>query len=110
MAFIRYDQPEVWQRREQGAARPDDHTQQTGTSPPPGIVALALRQLRMDKSHRPGETTQEPMDRLRREGDLRDQDNRLLPASDGFLRRAQINLRFARAGHALEEKRGKDVG
>ncbi len=48
----------------------------------------------MDNAHLPGEAAHKAADRLRRECDLRDKDDHLPAAPDGFFGRPQIDLRF----------------
>jgi hypothetical protein len=56
----------------------------------------------MDQPHLPGKAAQKPMYRLRRECNLRDEDDRLFPAPDYLFRRTQINLCLAGAGDTMQ--------
>src|ERR671919_217510 len=59
----------------------------------------------MDQSHLPRKMCEEAADSLRRQRDLRHQYDRLFPVLDGFLRRADVDLCFARTSHTLKQKR-----
>ena len=56
----------------------------------------------MDQANLPGETTQKAMNSLRREGDLRDQNNCLPAVFDHFFGGTQINFCLARPGYPLK--------
>ena len=57
VTFIRNDQADIRQWREQGTARANDDFEFSRRGAPPGIISLALRKFRMDDAHLPGEAT-----------------------------------------------------
>jgi hypothetical protein len=58
----------------------------------------------MDDSHLPGKASRETTNRLRREGNLRHKNDRLLTALNDFFCRAQVNFRLAGTCHTLKKK------
>ena len=109
VAFICNDQTEIGKRRKQCTAGTDDQLQRTTARPPPGIVSLPLRKLRMDDTDLARKAAQKAADRLRRKGNFWHQNNGLPAELDSFLRGAQIDLGLARAGNPSEEKGGLDL-
>ncbi len=76
MFFIDDDEPEVFQRREDGAAGADDDARAARLNLVPLVVPLAFREPAVqDCDHVFGfrEAAFETLDRLRRERDLRDE-------------------------------------
>ena len=61
MLLVDHDQPEVVERREHGRARADAHARLAAAQPPPLVVALALRQPRVQHRHAsPKRSTKRP--------------------------------------------------
>ena len=108
MLFIDDDQPEILERREDGAARADDDPRAARLNLVPFIVPLAFGQMAVqDRDHllRLGEAALESLDRLRRERNFRNEHDGRFPAREGRTDRLQINLRLPAAGHAVEQNR-----
>ena len=76
-------------------------------------MPLGVAQVAVQDRHL-AEAKPKPLDRLRRETDLRHQDNRLTPVADHLRDGLKINLGLAAAGHAVDEDRlvllGSDGG
>ena len=104
VALVYHDQADVRQRGEKRRARPDDDLEQPESGAPPGIVAFAFGEPRVDQSHLPRETHQKTAHGLRGEGNLRDEDDGLLAAPDGFLRGADVDFGLAGAGDSVEKE------
>ena len=104
MLFIEHDQAEVRHWRKERRPRADDYFDGAGSSPLPGVVALAHRQAAMHKRHLTGKALRYAPDRLRRQGDLRHKQNRAPPLRQRFTNRTKVNLGFSAAGHAVQEK------
>ena len=58
----------------------------------------------MDEPHLPGEARQKTPNHLGGNGDLRNKDEGLPAAPDGFGSRAQVDLGFARTGHTVKQE------
>ena len=87
MAFIDHDQARVWERSEQGAARPDDNIQGAVACQPPCIVALARREFGMKDANAAWEAAHETGHCLGRERDLWNEDNGLFALCQHFIHR-----------------------
>ena len=106
--FIDDDEPEIFERRENRAARADHDPRAAGMDLVPFIVPLAFRQMAVqdgDVVRLLGEAALETLDGLRRERDFRNEHDRRLAARERGADRLQINFRFAAAGHAVEQNR-----
>ena len=96
---------EPGQRREHRRARPDDDARVTAVRRAPRVATLTIRQARVHDGNAAAETAAEALDQLRRQGDLRHQDQGLAPGCDGRRDDPQVHLRLAAAGHAVEQMR-----
>ena len=105
--FVDHDQPGAGERREDGRTCADDHRRRAGASRAPRLQAIGVGEPRMHHRERPGESRREARDELRRQRDLRHQDQRLLAACDHVGNRAQVHLGLAAAGHAVQHERRK---
>ena len=65
-------------------------------------MPLGVAQMAVQHGHL-AEPQPEPLDRLRRQADLRHQHDRLPPVADHLLDRLDVDLRLAAAGDAVEE-------
>src|ERR1700686_231643 len=73
-------------------------------------MALAFGEMAVqdrDRVLRFGETAFEPLDRLRRERNFRDEHNRAMAARERRVNRLQINFGLAAAGHAVQQNRAR---
>ena len=102
------DQAEVRIRQEQRRARADDHADLAGATAAPGARALARRQLRMPFGRPDAEARGEAIEELRRQRDLRHQDQRLPAAADDLGHRLEIDLGLARTGDAVEQRHAEN--
>ena len=89
---------------EDRAAGADDHRDGPLGDPLPVPVPLGVAQVAVQHGHR-AEPLAEPLDRLRREADLRHQHDRLPAEMDHLLDRLDVDLGLAAAGHAVDEDR-----
>src|SRR5208282_1210400 len=110
-------QPERLDRRKDGGTRTDGNAGAALAYLVPFVMALAGGEMavqhRDQRLQRPGaEPRLEALDRLRREGDFRDEDNRALALLQGMGDGLQIHFRLAAAGDAVEEegRGGRDEG
>lgn len=105
MLLIDDDEPEARERREDRRARPEHHRRRARAGAEPGTGALAVGKTRVQHRNGYREPGTETIDELRREADLR-HEHECLPAlrQDRF-DRAQVNLRLAATGDAVQEKR-----
>ena len=107
--LINDDQPEWVHRRKNSRTRADDDAGAALADFVPFVVALACGQVAVQHGNQGlepagGEPGLEPLDRLRRKRDFRDQHNcpfaQLQGASDGL----KVNLGLAAPGDAVEEE------
>src|SRR5262245_17670895 len=84
MLLVDDDQAELPRRGEDGAASADDHLDLPGGNAPPVRAALGVAEVAVQHRHFAKSAT-EPRDRLRRQADLRNQDQRLLALLDDRL-------------------------
>ncbi len=111
--LIDHDEAEIFQRRENGAARADHDACAAGMNFVPFIVPLAFGQMTVQHGDRVlhiGKPALEPFDRLRREGNFRDENDGSAPAIQRGADRLQINFRFTGAGDAVEQNRTRVLG
>ncbi len=107
--LVHNDQAERLDRRKDGGARADGDPRAALANLVPLVVPLAGGQMAVQHCHqrlqRAGtEPRLESLDGLRRERDLRDEDNCALALFQRMGDGLQINLRLAAAGNAVEEK------
>src|SRR6185295_6946556 len=69
----------------------------------PLVAAFARREARVKQRHSIPEARREPRDRLGREPDLGNEDDRSLPSLERRLRGRQINLRLARSSDPVQQ-------
>ena len=103
------DEAEIFERREDGAARADDDARASVGNLVPLIVSLAFRQVAVqdrDGFLCGGEARFEALDGLRCERDFRHEHDGGLPAVEHELDGLEVNLRLAAAGDAVEQDRG----
>ncbi len=93
--------------REQRRARADHDAGFAGRRRAPHAPALRTRQRRVPFDRRAAEAALEAAHELIGERDLRQHDQRLLPALERARHRLEINLRLARAGDAVEQRHGE---
>ncbi len=104
MLFVHDDQPQVWLRGEDGAARPDDHGVVAIADAPPLVELLAQRQTAVHHRHLAGEALGEAPHRLWRQGYLRHQNDAPLAQGHCLLQGLKVDLRLAAAGDAMQEE------
>ena len=109
--LVHDDEAERFNRRKNRRARADDNPRAALANLVPLIVALAGGQVAVqdgDQGPQPalGEARFESLDRLRRERDFRDQDNRAFALLQGVGEGLQIDFGLAAAGDAVEEEDG----
>ena len=94
---------------EDGAARADDDLDVAPRDPPPMFVPFDVAQVAVQHGHaiEPGA---KPADRLRREADLRHEQNCLPAKADNFFDRLDVDFGFAAAGDAVNENRAMLCG
>ena len=97
------DQAELRQRGKDGRAGADDHIGQSFADLLPLGVALRGREATVHHGD-PRETAAEPLDGLGGQGDFGQQDDGAFAGGDGPLDRADIDLRFAAVGDAVEQR------
>ncbi len=97
------DEAELLERQKQRRARPGDDLHFAARHRLPGARALARRDLRMPFGRPCAEALGEAVEKAVGERDLRQQDQRLLAAAQGFGDRLEIDLGLARAGDAVEQ-------
>ena len=101
--LIHEDQPEVRQRRKHRGSRADDDARHAFADAVPLIEALALGEIRVqhgDLLLHAGEAGFEAADCLGRQGNFRDQNQHGFSEIERAAGGLQIDLGFARAGHA----------
>ena len=106
--FIDDDESEIFQRREDRAARADHDPRAAGMNFVPFIVAFAFGQMTVqnrDGVLRLGEPAFEALNRLRRKRNFRDENNCRASVIERRADRLQINFRFAGTGDAVEQNR-----
>ncbi len=97
------DQAGGGQRREHGRAGPDDEARRAARGGQPRREPLALGQARMQHGDAVPETPLEPADELRREADLRHEEQRLPAARELLGDEPQVDFRLAAAGHPVQQ-------
>src|SRR5579884_853265 len=104
MLFIDNDEAEPFGRREDGAASADDDLRLARRYAPPVSAALRVAQMTMKHGHLAAAAAK-ALDRLRRQADFRHHYQRFLALGNDLFDGAQINLGFAAAGDAVQQKR-----
>ena len=103
MLLVDHDQREVADRGEDGRARADADERLPVAQPQPLVAALAGGEGRVQDRDPVAEAGPEPGDRLRREADLGDEDDRPPSALERRLDRGEVDLGLARPGDAVKE-------
>ena len=98
---------EIAERQEQSRARPGDDLHLALRDAGPDAGALARADAGMPFRRPRAEARRESVEELRRQRDLRHQDQRLPSLRRGFRDRLEIDLRLARAGDAFEQSDGE---
>ena len=101
--LVDHDQADVRQRREHGRARAHAHASLAAAKPDPLVVALAGPELRVQHGHLVAEALLEAPGCLRRERDLRHENDCAAARREGGLAGADVDLGLAAAGRAGEE-------
>jgi hypothetical protein len=101
--LVEDDQAEVLDRREDGAARTDGDPGLVRPEPAPFVVALTLGQRGVQQRDRVPEARLKARHRLRRERDLGHEHDHAFAPLQARLRRAQVHLGLAGAGHAVQQ-------
>ena len=104
MLLVDADQPEPRQRREHG--RPSaDHDRGRARGDALALVApFGLGQRRMEDRHAVAEPRPEAANRLRRQRDLRDEDDHAQPALESRGRGLKVDLGLPAPGRAVEQE------
>ena len=95
---------DIRKRREHRRARADDHARLARADAPPFVEMLSLRKAGMEDGRVRAEALMEPGDHLRREGDLRHEDDGAFAQFQRPAHQADVDLRLARAGDAVQQK------
>ena len=101
--LIDHDQARIGHRSEDRRARPDADPGLTRTQASPFVIAGTRGHLGVEQRDGVTESPPEAVHRLRRQGDLRDEDDRSPPPRQRLPGRLEVDLRLARAGHAVEQ-------
>ncbi len=108
--FINDDQAGPGQGCEYGRAGTDDDARLAVAGGDPGVQTLAVIEARVQDHHRHIEAASEALHGLRRQADLRDQDQCLALALQAVFDRLQVDFRLATAGHPLQQPALKALG
>jgi hypothetical protein len=100
------DQPDLLQWCEHRRARADAHARLARAQPHPFVVALALRQRRVQDRDHISEPRLEAPQRLRGQRDLGDEHDRGAPDGEHRFDGAQVHLGLARAGDTVQQQLG----
>ena len=98
MLLVDADHAERRERREHGRAGADHDRRLAGDDPLPLVPPLGLGEPRVEQRHLTAEARAEAAERLRRQGDLRDEDDRAAPGGEGGFAGADVDLGLAAAG------------
>ena len=101
------DHAEPRQGGEDGRARADDDARLAVARPPPLVEALAHAERAVQERDLAGEASGEALDRLRRQRDLRDEHDRLLPSGEHVGDQPKVDLGLAARGDAVEEEHAR---
>ena len=104
MFLIDDEDAHIRKRGEHRRARADDHARLARADAPPLVEMLALRKAGMEDGRVRAEALVEPGDHLRREGDLRHEDDGAFAHLQRPAHEADVDLRLARAGDAVQQK------
>ena len=104
MLLVDADQPDARKRREDRGTRSDDHGRGSARDPLALVPSLSIGEARVEDGHAVAEAGAETSERLRRERDLGDEDDRALPALDRHAAGLEVDLRLPASGRAVEEE------
>ena len=99
------EQTEILHRCKYRAARADDDARKTRADALPLVIALRERQTAVQDGDRVTEISRKRLDHLRRQRDLRHEQDRALPRCERLRDQVQVDKRLAAAGHAEEQRR-----
>ncbi len=102
--FIDDDQAEIFHRRKQRAARPDDHARRAIFDARPGLAAFGVGHAGMQKRD-VGESMRKAPHGLRRERDFRNEHNGALAVFDSARNRADVDLGLTASCDSKEQER-----
>ena len=102
--LIDHDQPEIGVGQEQRRARPDHHRNFAFRHRAPGAGAQTRRKLGMPFRRPHAEALGKAIKKLRRQRDLRHQDQHLAAAPHRLGHRLEIDLGLARTGDAIDQR------
>ena len=107
LLFIDHDQPEIFDRRENGRARSHHHARLAAPHAPPFPRALHFRQRAVQHRDARAKSRAAQSAAPKRQRDFRNQNQRGLVPRKRRLHGVEIHFRFAAAGDAVEQSRGK---
>ncbi len=99
------DQSGVWQRREHGRTRAQNHRHAAIARAQPGPCAITFRKVGVQHLHGDAKACAQAGHRLRCQTDFRYQQQRLLSARENLFDQCEVDLGLAAAGDAIEQKR-----
>ena len=99
------EQAEILHGCENRAARADNDARETRADAFPLVVALRERQAAVQNGDRVTEIGGKRLDHLRRQRNLRHEQDRALPRRERLRDQVQVDERLAAAGHAEEQRR-----
>ncbi len=109
MLFVHHDHAKIGDRREDRGSRADGDPPLAPPDEAPGVRALAVREAAVQHRDVVAERAPEPAHRLRREADLRHQDDRPAPAGKHSTHRLEVHERLPAPGDAEEQRAGPRV-
>ena len=104
MLLVDADQPESMERREHGRPRADHDRSRARRDPLAFVAALGLGERRVEDRHPVAEARPEAADRLRRERDLRDEDDHAEPSLERSRRRLEVHLGLPAPSGSVEKE------
>ena len=105
MLLVDHDQAQVLHGGKDRAARAHHHPRIAQADAPPFVAALAVGEAAVQNRRLRPEARAEPAHHLRREGDLRHEDDRALARLERLGHHGQVHLGLAAAGDAVQKKR-----
>ncbi len=105
MFLVDNDQTGMWKRREDGRARAQDHLGPTLAGAQPGAGARALGEVGVQHVHVHAQARTQPCHGLRRQADLRHQQQALAARGQGAFDQVDVDLGLAAAGDAVQQER-----
>ena len=110
LLLVDHDQPEIFDRRENGRARSYHHARLPAPHAPPFARALHFRQRAVQHRDARAESRPAQSSAPKSECDLRNQNQRGLVSRERFLDGAQIHFRFPAARNAKEKPCAENAG